>query len=263
MSGNFTVMKYLYIIFVALCLIGCNTSGPNKLTNQKDKIVAVDNNIASNHTARLNDIAVLSYGVGYSLNQVTNPTQPVLVAKEVNKRIGAEAGYSPTIDQIKSMQLMIDNLIATNEQGLIELSNRDTTINFLRDENKLLLEVKDKEIHEYMSQASVIATREMELTSQLNEMDKYAGIGAIWYGLKRLFVRIMWGLGIFTIVFIILRAMAISNPVCAIIFGIFQSIAASVIHLIEMAIPQSIATIDEAKRGLTQVSDAINTTIKK
>jgi len=76
---------------------------------------------------------------------------------------------------------------------------------------------------------------------ELDKMNKWFGLGAIWYGLKRLIISSMWILGIGGVLFIILRLVSYSNPVAASIFSIFSTIGSWFVRGIEFLLPKAVA----------------------
>jgi len=90
-------MKKFYALFlcVVIFLSGCALFSPNTKQNTKnqdklDKVVqkseTTKTDIAKSEQDKLNQAATFSYGINYSLNQVTNVTQPVATALLLNCR---------------------------------------------------------------------------------------------------------------------------------------------------------------------------------
>lgn len=260
---------YWTLVLVILALAtGCDTlpnifgKSSQSISKQEQKIERVDDKLSSINKQKLEDIAVLASGTQYSLTKVTNPPQAVIVAKDINARVISEAGYTPTIEKLKQMQLMIDNLITTNKIGVQLLSAKDKEIEALLQSEKSLLLSKDVELSKLNELAKKIASQNDTTQNELSKYQSYWGLGGVFLGLKSFSLHIMWYGIAFTIIFIVLRVLSYSNPLAAILFGVFQSIGATIIHLIEMAIPQSIGTIDDTKKAVNNVADAIHNGIK-
>lgn len=253
-----------WITFIALLFLitGCSSDymfgkSSRTVAKQEARIDKTDTKLASLDKRKLEDIAVWAYGTDYALNQVTNAPQPVITARITNQRVISEAGYSPSIEQIKAMQTLIDNLILTNEAGILELAKRDMEIEFLRDNERLLKETKDEQVRKLSILATEAAGQADTTASELSKYQQYWGLGGIWLGIVSLARHLMWvGVG-FTIVYIVLRIFAASNPFCAIAFGVLQSIAATLIHIIEALVPRSMETIEIAKDDVVKFAEAI------
>jgi len=124
---------------------------------------------------------------------------------------------------------------------------------------------KDLAVSNYVKIADKTAATADQYKSTLGEMDSWGGLGAIWYGLKRLFVRFIWIFGILLVLYLILRFASLSNPIAASIFSIFSRIGSWFVNIIEMLVPRAASkagfiaqkTYNTTKETLTKVVDAI------
>lgn len=264
--------KILVIVIFVFSLVIITTScstlhifGKNSANIQKaaNKIQQVEDKQSQLNVNRINDMTVLAMGTDYALNKENSPSKNVEVAKEVNKRVISEGGYSPTIDQIKSMQQMIDELVVSNKNGIAALKLKDIQIEQIQTQQKALVQERDTEVEKFQTIAAQTAQKADDTQNELNKYTAYWGLGAIALGLKTLFLHLLWGTVIFTVLFIVLRALSLTNPFAAAIFGIFQSLGATVIHLIEMIIPASVDTLNAAISDVKVVSNAVNSTMVK
>ena len=189
-------------------------------------------------------IAGLAYGTDYALSKVNEPPREVQVARDINQRVVSIAG-SPTVEKMKEMQETIDKLtsmLATErDEGKVALASKDQEISILQSEAKLLTAAKESEIRKYMNAAQEAAANADAYKVELNKMNSYLGLGAVWYGLKKFVVSSMWILGIGGILFAILRLVSYSNPVAASIFSLFSTIGSWFVRGIEALFPKAIA----------------------
>lgn len=263
-------MKKLLIIpllvVILLTLTSCGSIhilGKNSANIQKqaDKIQTIEDKQSNLNTVKIDDMTVLAMGTDYALNKETNASTTVNVAKEINKRVISEGGYSPTITEIKNMQQMIDDLVVSNKIGVAALKAKDIEIQGIQSEEKMLVNQKDTQIKNFQTLAQKTAGKADDTQNTLNKYTAYWGLGAIALGIKSLALHLIWATLIFVVIFIILRALSLTNPLAAAIFGIFQSIGASVIHLIEAIIPSSINTLNEAISDVKVVSNVVNNAV--
>lgn len=242
-----------------LHIFGKNSKAVDK---QADKIQQVEDKQSQNDKLRLKDMTVMAMGTDYALEQVTNKSREVQVARDINQRVISEGGYDPTVKEITDMKLLIDNLIATNKDGIEALKVRDSQIEALQQDSKRLSDQKDKEIDKFQTLASQTAQKADVAQGQLSQYTSYWGLGGVFLGLKSFLKHILWAGAIGLVLFIVLRALSFTNPAAAAIFGIFQSVGASVIHVIESIIPSSISTLSDAKNDVLKVSNFVNNVAK-
>ena len=244
------IINILVVVIAVTMLTSCAyisslTKGKSTKIEQKVRaeINKIDNKINNNISEKLDIIAGLSFGTDYALNKVLNPSKEVQVAIDINRRVSSIAG-NPTVEKMKDMQDTIDKLtsvLATERTiGIQKLNEKDSSIIALQDESKVLISEKDSEIHKYMLNAASTAEQSDIIQGELNKMDHWGGLGAIFYGFKRLIVRMAWIIGGFSILFLILRLLSASNPICGAIFGVFEQIASWVINMIKVAFPKAL-----------------------
>lgn len=244
-----TLNQFIILVSIIIMLTGCNTIrgifGENSTTidNQAQKIDTIDTKIANNNKDKLTQIGIFSYGVSYALNSATNFSPEVNVAKDFNLRV-MSLSTTPAVEQMKKMQETIDNLLSNLEseraKGKKQLGQFDATISKIQVDSGILLANKDIEIKKYMNLAAEMALKTDQLQSKVNEMDRWFGLGAIWYGIKKFVVDSMWVLGIGGILFLILRLLAASNPIAGSIFSIFEKIASWGINIISIIVPKAL-----------------------
>lgn len=281
--------KFIFPLVLGLCLLvmtGCsifNNRGAATKIEEKNRanIVNVEDRIKSNTFQKLDVIAQIAYGTDYALSKVNDPPKEVSVARDINRRVVSIAG-SPTIEKMKEMQALIDNLTAQlateRDRGVKALNEKDSQITLLQEESKKLDLVKESEIKKYIQAAQQLAASADAYKAELNKMDQWMGLGAVWYGVKKFVVKSMWILGIGGILFIILRIASFSNPLAASIFSIFSTIGSWVIRAIEFAIPRAIesaghvagsvfnvykSTLNKVVDGIQLVKDRAKTTGEK
>jgi hypothetical protein len=233
------------------------------------KIRLVENAQAQKNEERLSHIGAWSKGgVEHSLAKVTNAPPEVVVAKEMNERVEALAG-NPDFKEVQAIEVIVDNLLskvdATKLAGEKALAVKDKEINKLQTTIKQLDSQREDEIAKAFAQADLNAQKADQYQATLNQMDKFFGLGAVFYGLKRFVVSSMWVLGIGSVLFLILRVFASSNPIAGAVFEIFSRVGSWVINIVEMVLPKAaekaghiaIKIADGYKSALTKVVDGI------
>lgn len=245
--------KFINIIFVTIVLttltscayISSLTKGKSTKIEEKGRaaILNTDNKINNNTSEKLDTIAGLAFGTDYALSKVPTPQKEVQVARGINQRVVSIAG-SPTVEKMKDMQDTIDKLTSTlaneREIGIKKLNDKDSSIIALQDESKILISEKEAQIHKYMLTAQTAAEQSDLVQGELNKMNKWFGLGAIWYGVKRFAISAMWILGIGSILFFVLRIASMSNPICASIFQIFNVAGSWVVNTIKVIVPKAV-----------------------
>lgn len=253
---------------------GCSilSGGKNKNANKEEvargKVEKVESLMGYNLKDKLEQVASFTYGVDYALSKEEDPSRNVKVAKDLNSRTMSLSGV-PTIEEIKKMEEMIDKLISDLEKERIKgekaLEKKDGEIQAIQEKSKLLEEAKDEEIRKYMKIAQDTASRADSIQTQLDKMNSYMGLGAIWYGFKRLVTSLAWILGIGSVLFIILRFASLTNPFAASIFSIFTRIGSWAVNIIQLIVPKAVelaghtttAIFNVYKSTLVKIVDAI------
>jgi hypothetical protein len=217
------------------------------------RIANVDARLATNLADKMDAIAGLAYGTDYALSKVNEPPREVQVARDMNQRVVSLAG-SPTVEKMKEMQETIDKLtsmLATErDEGKLRLSEKDAQITALQNETKALNAAKDSEVRKYMLAAQEAAAAADAYKVELDKMNKWFGLGAVFYGLKKFIISSMWILGIGGILFIILRIVSFSNPAAASIFSLFSTVASWFIRGIEFLVPKAVETAGHVSGAL-------------
>jgi hypothetical protein len=231
--------SYFPLILSTLLLTSCNTSFQRRNPNMagqlgaKQNIENVEKRQSKNAEAKVEQIAVFAAGTDHALGKVVEPTREVEVAKQMNNRVISLSG-TPTIDELKRVYAMVDDLTSQlqieKERGTVEMNKRDTEITRLQNETKAILAQKDIEIQRYISASEKVAGELDAANAQLSQMNKWFGLGAVGYGLKKFVFSMAWIIGGFSIVFLVLRVLSNSNPAFKAIFSIFEVIASFIIR---------------------------------
>jgi bacterioferritin (cytochrome b1) len=263
--------KYILPIVIAIgllsltsCAVFTNKGKAAKAEEEsRTNIDNVENKISSNISDKLDEVGVLAYGTDIALSKVDEPTVEVEVAKDMNKRVMSLSG-SPSLEKMKEMQDTIDKLTSDldieRDAGKTKLNIKDAEITKLQTETKFLTQARDAEIRKYMGIAQQAAANADAYKSELDKLDSFMGLGAIWYGLKKFVVRSMWILGIGSILFMVLRLASMSNPIAASIFSIFNVIGSWVVNGIKLLVPKA---LEFAGNTATSVFNAYRGTMYK
>jgi hypothetical protein len=132
-------------------------------------------------------------------------------------------------------------------------------------ELKTLESAKDNEIRKFMDQAKVSAQKADQYKATLNEMDSWFGLGAVFYGVKKLIMSASIFLIIGTVLYLILRLAATANPIAGSVFSIFEMMFSWVIRLIKGIAPRALefagntatSVFQGYKKTLNQLVDTI------
>ena len=275
--------KFLYGFISGLVIIsifGCSSIFKNnegvfgksstKYTQADAEIRHTENSQAQSNEDKLAHIGAWSKGgVEYSLDQIkTNVPKEVVIAKEMNDRVEALAG-KPDFKEVEAIKGIVDSLMSevtsTKLEGQKALAVKDTEINQLEERMKQLNAQREEDIAKAMAQANVTAQKNDQLTATLGDMDKFFGLGAVFYGLKRFVISAAWGLGIGAVIYLLLRAFAASNPIVGSIFAIVERMFSWIINSVKLIAPRStiIAGLTETsvfngyKSTLHKIIDAI------
>lgn len=241
---TFIVTSSLVLLLTSCAIFSSKGKAAKAEETGRARIANVDSKLNANVVEKMDAIAALAYGTDYALSKINEPSREVQVARDINKRVESLAG-SPTLDQMKEMQSTIDKLTSMladeRNEGKQKLSEKDQVISNLQNETKMLNAAKETEVHKYMLVAQQAAADADAYKTQLDKMNSWFGLGAVFYGLKRFIISSMWILGIGGILFIILRMVSYSNPFAASIFSIFSTIGSWFIRAIEGIFPRAIA----------------------
>lgn len=261
---------FIFLLASMMLLTSCSTIkgifGKSSSAEEKAaaKIEQVEDKQDLNQTAALKQISSLSYGVGFSLEKITNKEPEVFIAQDLNGRILTLSGQ-PSLEDIKSMQSTIENLRTNVDVGRKMLAVRDKVIEKIQKEKEDLINEREKEIQNYQDIAQQTARRADSTQSKLDQYRGWFGLKAVFMGLKQFFFSSMWILLGLLVVFLVLRGFAASNPIVGAIFGVFEQIVSFVISGIKTLFPKAVALaghvpkveFDAYKQTLTHIIDCI------
>lgn len=233
-------------------LVGCGTIIPdNKNDNQKamqgkvDAVEVAKDKIANNSEKKISEIATMAHGVDYSLSKVpaTNATHEVTTAKEINQRVISIAG-SPKVDDLAKIKLMVDLLNSEiskeRDRGTKLLQQKDVEILAVQKNSDNLDINLNKKIGDLTTTAKKQAETADDNKVIIDNVNKYFGLGAIFYGIKRFITSCVVGILIFGVIFLVLRLLAATNPIAAAVFSVFNIIGAAAVHIIKGFAPKSL-----------------------
>lgn len=233
-----------------------------------ERVSNLEKSESRNSEARLDHIGAWSEGTQYALDQIPGPSKEIVVAKDINERVQTLAN-KPDFNEVREVKNIIDGLLSqmNSQQEIAQaaLLEKDNNIYKLTLEIKALDNAKESEVGKALKTAAASAAKADQYKETLSDMDSFFGFGAIFYGVKKLIMRSIWVIGIFLVVFLVLRLAAGSNPVCAAIFGIFEQVIAWVINALKAVAPKAAKfsnlveqkVFDGYKTTLTKVIDGI------
>lgn len=259
-------MKKLYVIPILLALIlvvSCSSftgffgKTSNSVAKQEIKITQLNDSISALQVTKLNQVSQLSFGVDKALDKITNAPIEVTVAKELNARVESISGL-PTLEQQKEMVKLVSDLIATNAVGIRELAKKDSELEAIQAEEKLLLAQKNTEISNALVLSKTIA---LQADTTKNKLDKYTGwfgINAIILGGKQLVSTSIWVILGGGLLFLILRILASANPIAGAIFSVVDILFSWIVNCIKVIAPKALSV---AGTVATEVYDGTKNTL--
>ena len=244
------LIKTIGMCALVLTLTGCSTilkknegvTGKQVKAEIKaaNRIDAVNEAIVLNDRQKLQTIGVFATGTEYALSKVEDPPKEVEVARELNARV-MTLSETPALNQLKDVHSMVDNLISVLQKqkasGLSELATRDSNIYTIQLQRRALEQAKEQEIKKYMDVAQAAASKADQYEATLGTMDSWWGMGAIFYGVKRLITRAFIFISIFAFIYLVLRIASTMHPAAAAAFQIFDLIASIFINIIKGLAP--------------------------
>lgn len=258
----------LSIVIVATMLTGCGLLHKNvgifgkasKTQEQaKAEYQSVNEDLAKKNIERLTHIGAWAQGVEHSLDASTNKTDPaVTTAQTINKRV-EELANKPDLEELKQVYKIVENLLTNQVVGQKLLEKKDKEIVQLQNSINELNQDKEDAIKKYASIAEANAAKADQYSATLKQLDSGWGLAAVWYGLKKFVTHIAIGLGIFMVLFFVLRMLAASNPIAGSIFSIFEVAASWLINSLKSIFPKS---VDFSKLVPTHISDGYKATLK-
>lgn len=264
------------ILFCSMFLISCSSLLKNnegifgksqktigKLTEQYHNI---NNQIAQTDSDKLTHIGSWSRGVERSLDAATNKEPAITTAQQINQRV-EELANKPDTDELKQVYKIVDTLLTNQVAGQALLEKKDKEI--IRLENNIagLNQQKQDIMKEYAAVSEANAAKADQYKATLGQMDKWFGLGAVVYGLKKLIISAAWGIGIFSVVFLILRLLSATNPIAGAIFGLFEQVVSWGVKVIQYLFPKAVnlagfvaeKTYETTRSALVKTVDAIET----
>jgi hypothetical protein len=272
-SKRINLMKKLKIMLLSICLIlsanGCSSLLSNnngilgkatKSENQaKQTIQLINTDIAEHNVQRLTQIGEFSAGIDYSLDKISKTNQIAASAQSLNQRI-ASLAEKPSLNAVKEIQVVVDELLTNNTSGIKLLEKKDKQITSLYKEITNLQQDKKDAIDEYVAISDKTALERDSYQSTLKKLDSWGGLGAIFYGLKKLIIRTAWVLGLGSVLFLILRLLSATNPIAGAVFGVFDQIGSWLVHIIQIVLPKAVAIAGNVS---TKVFATYQSTMKK
>lgn len=277
------VVLFIALVFWGLFVSGCSsritpskpvTAAQAAVDKQEKKVNETLDKINKNADNKLDQTSTLSFGIQYSLQQVTNPPASVNTAKSLNDRIISIVG-SPNIDEANRIKATVDLLNAEIEKerkkGKTLLDQRDKVISNLQKQNEDLQEQYDDQLWQMSDKAKQVAKTADQNQAVLDTMSGMFGLNAVFWGLKKFFISCLTGIMIFCVIFLVLRVLASMNPIAAAAFSVFNIIGTGILSLIkgltpkafEMANFASTTVVDNYRSPLTKIVDVIQTLKEK
>jgi len=262
---------------IIIGLTGCNTllhknegilGKSTKTVNQiSAQIQTTDEKIEKTSQQRLTSIGAWSKGVETTLEKVTNPPPEVVLSGKLNQKV-EELANQPDITEMQQVYKIIDTFLSNEVAGQKMLDSKDKEIAKLRKSIDDLNADKADSIKEMQTVAADNAAKADQYQATLKDLQGGWGLNAIWFGIKTFATRAAWTLGIISVLFIILRLAAASNPIAGSIFAIFDQIGAWFINIVAKICPKAVAVAghvesgiyNEAKSVLTKIVDCVETT---
>lgn len=226
-------MKKWFLMFILL-LTACTSPLSTPIVEKQN----------ANQIQRLQTIGALSVGINKTID--TN----IPAAKEMNQQIGS-LSETPTNEQVS---LVLNSVTDKDARKKLQ-DSLDALITEKRD-----LETKMKE--EIRTLSTALSKANAKLDDQEAELSKY---DSPWYSIKHGFAiiikRIAWGLGIFTVVFLVLRTFAASNPLIGAMYSVFSHIAAGVVKVVVKIFPTLFDHLKMVRQDLAESKEAVLTKI--
>jgi len=143
--------------------------------------------------------------------------------------------------KIKSMVDLLNSEIAKErERGTKLLQQKDVEILSVQKKSDDLDVNLNKKIGELATTAKKQAEAADDNKVIIDNVNKYFGLGAVFYGIKRFVTSCVVGILIFGVIFLVLRLLAATNPIAAEVFSVFNIIGAVVVNIIKGVAPKSL-----------------------
>ena len=245
-----------------------NTKSQDAISKKIDQINDTESLLRYNDQSKITTAALYSYGIGYSLNQLSNKPVQVDTALKLNDRIVTIVG-APNISDIVKIQeivnLMNSEVAKEKKKGEDLLEIKDKEISKLQRDKSDLEEKYKSQIDGVISKSEKIAKSNDEATTTLDKMNSWFGLGAVFYGFKHFISTAALAILIFAVLFFALRVFATVNPIAGAIFSIFNVIGAFFVNTCKHLVPGSINlsnlvhlnVANSYKTTLTKIVDTI------
>lgn len=236
-------------------LVGSSHSSEDKLDKKKIELQTKKDELAKNNEVKLKQIGTLSTGVDHALNTETNKSKRIDVAIELNDRVSSLAN-NPDVKDVTRIKKIVEDLVSDVEKerktGAEALSKLDRELQYVQSERDLIKTAYEKKSAEFAAISEKIAEDNDKNEAIVGEMDKWFGLGAVWYGAKKFLVSAVWILSIGTILFLVLRVLSQTNPIAAAVFGLFEMAGSAVLQLVKVVIPNSFGHAKFVDKGTSE-----------
>lgn len=246
------ILKVLLMLILTVLISGCSIFGNNKraleqkLTKAGDKVQVIEDKLNQNNKDRMLAVSTMATGTERALEKMTNPPVEVQVAKELNERILSIVG-NPNLDEAKKIKKIVDELTSQVEserkKGIAALAKKDKELIELqvtRDNLKTQIQAKTDEFNKL---AVEIAMQGDKSKGTLDDLNKWFGLSAVFYGLKKFITSSLIFLLSGSILFLIVKIFAASNPIFGTILGLFNSIGGMLLYLVKGILPGSFSQV--------------------
>jgi len=233
-------------------LFKSSSNSEDKLDKKKVELQVEKDKLAKNNETKLKQIGTVSKGIDHALNIETNRSKPIDVAKELNERVMSLAG-TPDVQDVVRMKKIVDELVSEvikeRKAGEAELARLDRELQFSQSSRDVIKQAYDKKSAEYAILSEKIAQESDKNEAIVGEMDKWFGLGAIIYGGKKFLMSTLTIILVGSILFLVLRVLAQSNPIAAAAFSVFERVGAGALHLIKATLPNSFGHAKFVEQG--------------
>lgn len=246
------ILKVLLILSISILLSGCAIFGTNKraleqkLTIASDKVDEIEDKLHKNDKDRISVVSTIATGTEHALGKMTNPPIEIQVAKELNERILSIVG-NPNLDESKKIKKIVDELTSQVEserkKGLSALAKKDKEImelQLVRDNLKAQIKLKTEEFNDIALQIAMQGDKSKGIVDDWN---KWFGLGAVFYGLKRFITSSLIFLLIGSILFLVIKVFAATNPIFGTILGLFNAAGGMMLYLVKGILPGSFSQV--------------------
>lgn len=240
MKKNILVIFTLFFIVSGCASWGGKDKNQRTIEDKKSNVQDAKDALTANSREKMKQVQSLSYGVNYALKKAPTNNVPVKIAYELNERIESLAG-KPNMEEVNKMKEMVDKLtskiIEEQKTGRDLLKKKDAEIISIQKERDALKEELNTQQDALSAAATKIAQQADDTKSKLDAMNGFFGLGAVFYGIKRFITSCLIFILVFSIIFLILRILATTNPIAAAFFSIFNMIGGMLLQAIKSLAP--------------------------